>query len=108
MGRRDLGQHLAPRRRRPRETVVPERAVSHDGYTVRLAPGQHRVLDGPLLQMIEHLIAGDPAARPGRLERFLEVVDVEITDTPGSDFAVAPEPLEGVERVAERIVAAPV
>ena len=30
---------------------------------VRLAPGQDRVLDGPLLQVIEHLVAG--AAAPG-------------------------------------------
>ena len=49
------------RRRAPRKIVVAERAVGDDGDAVPLAPRDHGVLDRALLQMVEHLVAGDLA-----------------------------------------------
>ena len=49
------------RRWRRRKIVVAERRIGDDGDAVPLAPRDHRVLDRALLQMIEHLVAGDLA-----------------------------------------------
>src|SRR5690606_35224212 len=57
----DLLQDPPAGRRRAREVAVPERAVGNDRHGVLLAPGDDRVFYGALLQMVEHLVAGDPA-----------------------------------------------
>ena len=62
----DLGEHPAARRPRTDEAVMPERAVGDDGDAVRLAPRHDGVLDGALLQMVEHLVAGDAAVAGDR------------------------------------------
>ena len=69
---------LAARRRK---IIVAERRIGDHRYAVLLAPRQHRVFDGTLLQMIKHLIAGD-AALARDLKHLVEIVDVEIADTP--------------------------
>ncbi len=46
---------------RRRKIVVTERRIGHDGDAMLFAPRDHRVLDGALLQMVEHLVAGDLA-----------------------------------------------
>ena len=45
----------------PGKSPVAERAVGDHGDAVRLAPGEHRVLDGALLQVVEDLVAGEAA-----------------------------------------------
>src|SRR5580704_10973841 len=61
--------------------IVTERRIGHYRNAVLGAPRNHRVLDGTLLQMIEHLIAGD-LARAGNIKHFVEIVAVEIADAP--------------------------
>ena len=64
-----------------REIVVAERRIGHHRNTMRLAPRDHRVLDGALLQMIQHLIAGDFAGACD-VEHLLEIARVKIADAP--------------------------
>src|SRR4030065_1363603 len=85
------------RARRRREATRPEGAVARDGGRVDLAPGDDGVLDGALLQMIEHLIAGEPA-RPGGAEGFVELTGVGVADAPEADLAFLNPPLEGADR----------
>src|ERR1700751_3541471 len=69
---RDLTRRSAMRLGDPRQPVAAlalgrwkivgtERRIGDDGNAMLLAPWNHRMLDGPRLQMIEHLIAGDLA-----------------------------------------------
>ena len=76
---------LAARRRK---IIVAERRIGDDRDAVLLAPRNHRVLDRAFLQMIEHLVAGDPALARDR-EQFVEIVGIEIADAPGADFSGA-------------------
>src|SRR5207253_9993258 len=67
----DLLQEAPSGRARAGETPMPERAVGDHADAVPLAPGQHRVLDSALLQMVEDLIADETALagdRPGGFE----------------------------------------
>src|SRR5438046_1728197 len=57
----DLRQHPAPSRARMRKIAMPEWTVGHDGDVMGLAPGEHSVFDRALLEMVEDLVAGDPA-----------------------------------------------
>src|SRR5215813_9620041 len=50
--------------------------------TMPLAPGNHRVLDRALLEVIEHLIAGDPALACNR-QHLVEIISVEVGHAPG-------------------------
>ena len=68
-----------------RKIVVAERRVGDHRDAMLLAPRDHRVLDRALLQMIEHLIAGD-LALAGDGEHFVEIVGVEIADAPAIGF----------------------
>ena len=79
-------QHLAALAARGRKIIMAERRIGDDGDTVLLAPRDHRVLDRALLQMIEHLVAGDLALARD-IEQFVEIVSVEIADAPGADFS---------------------
>ena len=75
--------------RRPRDAVL-------------FAPGDNAVLDCAFPQVVEHLIAsGFAGARD--LAELIEIVHVEIADTPGQDLAVGTKPLEGGDGVAERM-----
>ena len=65
------------------------------------------MLDGALLQMIEHLIAGD-LALAGNIKHFIEIVAIEIADAPGADFAGADQFLERGNGFRQRIRSAPV
>jgi hypothetical protein len=58
---RDCRQYLPGRRMRIGEAAMAERAVGDGRHAVLLAPGQHRMLDRALLQIVEDLIARDPA-----------------------------------------------
>ena len=77
----DRLQHLARLAARRRKIIVTERRIGDDRDAVLLAPRDHRVLDGALLQMIEHLVAGD-LALAGDRQQFVEIVGVEIADAP--------------------------
>ena len=103
----DLLQHAAAGRGRAGKPAVAEGAVGDDGDVVLLAPGDDRMLDGALLEMIEHLVAGDLALADD-VERLVEIVGVEIADAPGQDLAGLLQLLEGGEGVLQRIAAAPV
>src|SRR4030066_1515723 len=94
----DLLEDPPARARRRREATRPEGAVARDGGRVDLAPGDDGVLDGALLQMIEHLIAGEPA-RPGDAEGLIELPGVEVADAPEADLAFLNQPLEGADRL---------
>jgi hypothetical protein len=62
------------------------------------------VLDRALLQVIQHLIA----RRHGTgVREFLKIAHVEVADSPGKDFAVALQLLEGADGFLERVAAAP-
>src|SRR5689334_13334513 len=41
------------------DVPLPKRAVADERHAVLLAPREHRVLDGALVQMIEHLVASE-------------------------------------------------
>ena len=69
-------QHRARLALRSRKIIVTERRIGHHRSAVLPAPRNHRVLDRALLQMIEHLVAGDlalarrpPASRRDRRHR---------------------------------------
>ena len=61
---------------------MAERAIGDDGDAVLFAPWDNAMLDRPLTQMVEHLIAGE-TARPGDLADLVEIVHIEIADAPG-------------------------
>src|SRR4030066_1838424 len=103
----DLLEDPPAHARRRREATRPEGAVARDGGRVDLAPGDDGVLDGALLQMIEHLIAGEPA-RPGDAEGLIELPGVEVADAPEADLALLNQPLEGADRLFEGMGSGPV
>ena len=80
--------------------MMPERRIRNHGHTVPLAPWDDRVLNRALLQMVEHLVAGDPAFSC-QCAYLLEIVDIEITDAPGTDFSGTDQFLES--RAAARL-----
>ena len=89
---------------RAREIAVAERAVGDHGDAVLLAPGEHGVLDGALLQVVEDLVAGDAALAgdlagplPGRARRSCS--------RPRRGSSPRPELLEGGERLLQRVLA---
>ena len=84
------------------EVAVTERAVGDDGDSVLFAPGEHGVLDGAFLEMVEDLVAGD-AALAGDLQGLLQVGLIEIAHAPGQDLPLAPKLLEGRDRLLQRI-----
>ena len=65
------------------------------------------MLDRPLFQVVEDLVAGD-AALAGNLPGLLQVGLVEVAHSPREDLPRLPEPLEGRERLLEGVRAAPV
>ena len=75
-----------------------ERAVGDNSNPVGFAPGEHSVLNGSLLEMIEHLIAREPAA-PCDRSYFLEVGHIEITHPPGQNLPVPAQLFEGRDRL---------
>ena len=68
--------------------AVTEGAVGRHRDAVLLAPRKYRMLNGALLQIIEHLIAGKRHVGVDR-SQILQVTHVEITDAPGPDLAAA-------------------
>src|SRR6478752_3110103 len=68
----DLPQDATAFGVRPREIPVAERAVGDHRDAVSLAPGDHRMLDGSLPEMVEDLVASE-AALPGDLAGLLQV-----------------------------------
>src|SRR5205823_616484 len=55
-GRGNLVKHLGRA-----ESLGADRTVRDDGDPLPFAPRQHRVLDRPLVEIVENLIAADPA-----------------------------------------------
>jgi hypothetical protein len=62
------------------------------------------VLDRSLRQIVEDLIA-DEGAGAGDVRSGVEIGHIEIADAAGADLALAPELLEGLDRVAVSIAA---
>src|SRR5690606_3128902 len=73
----------------------------------RLAAGNYGTLDGALLQVIQHLVAGY-AARPGDSQQLGHVVLIEVAHAPGEDFSRLPQRFETGDRLGQRLAAAPV
>ena len=96
----DRLQHLAALAARRRKIIMTERRIGDDGDAMSLAPRDHRMLDRALLQMIEHLIAGDLALARDR-EQFVEIVGIEIADAPGADLAGGDQLVERRDRFLE-------
>ncbi len=92
---------------RAREIPVAERAVGDHRDAVGLAPGDHRMLDGSLPEVVEDLVARE-AALPGDLAGLLQVGHVEIAHAPGKDLPGLPERLEGREGLLQRVRTPPV
>jgi len=87
--------------------VLAEGAIGHHRQTMTDAPGKDRMFDGPLFQVIKNLVAGDLFAGPSRdAVSLIEIVGVEVADTPGEDFALAfkvlkpPKPVESYPAIA--------
>ena len=53
-------QHSLAGRVRRRECSMTQWTVSHHGHFVFLTPGNDSMLNGPLLQVIKHLVTGQP------------------------------------------------
>ena len=87
---------------------MAERAVGDDRDAVLLAPGDHGVLDGALLEMVEDLVAGDAALRRRSRRASSRSGIIEIAHAPGEDLPFAPKLLEGRERLLQRVVTPPV
>lgn len=64
------------------------------------------MLDGALLEVIEHLIAGDFAGA-GDLFGFLQIRNIEIAHAPGENFPVLLELFESTDGLLERILPTP-
>ena len=101
----DLFQDLAAFASRGGKAIgLALRRISDDGDVMGFAPRYDLMLDRALVQMIEHLVAGDMGR--DRIGRF-EVCDVEIAQAPGPDLAVAAQGLEGGDRPFQRMRARP-
>ena len=85
---------------------VAERAIGDDRDAVLFAPWGHAMLDRALTQVIQHLVASR-LGRPRNPADLVEIVHVEIADAPRQNLAVCVEPLEGGDRVRERMRPAP-
>ena len=85
MARGDALQDFAALAAGIRKIVVAERRIGDHGDAVFGAPRDHRVFDRAPLQVIEHLVAGDPSLACD-FENFVEIVGIEIGNAPGTDF----------------------
>src|SRR5687767_14996040 len=98
----DLGEDSG-RQKLPRA----EGAVGYDRDAVLLTVRNDGVLDGPLLEVVEDLVA-DHLALSGDLERVREPLLVEVAHAPGADLARVPQLFERGERVRQRVRSFPV
>src|SRR5580692_1959084 len=71
------------------------------------APRKYGVFDRTLLQVIENLIARWMSGA-GNRGHFVQILDVEIADAPGANFALRGERLERGNGFLERHAPAPV
>jgi hypothetical protein len=81
-----LGEHSATGCVQSRKAPVAKRAISSYRDAMLLAPRDHVVFHSTLLQVVEHLIAGE-ATVAGDAPGLFEVGDVEIADAPGENFS---------------------
>src|SRR5439155_27100801 len=90
-----------------RDIALIDWAIRHRRDAARAQPGQQVELGAALAQRVVDLVGGATRATRYRTQ-FLHVVGVEISDAPMSDAALALQRLERVDRVGERVGAAPV
>src|ERR1700724_190384 len=102
----DLLQNASSRGMRAGKTSVTEWTVSNQGDAMLLAPRQHRVFNGTLFQMIEHLIACH-AAFTGDGRGLFKIWYVEVTHAPGKNFSFVLQPLESANSAFQRMFSAP-
>ncbi len=93
MRTRDVRKYATSGRMQIRKAAMSERAVRRDSDAVLLAPRQHSMLDGALLQIIEDLIAGQ-AAGPRYFPGLFEIRHSEIAYAIGKNLALAAKCLE--------------
>src|SRR5262245_61768983 len=72
-----------------------------------LASRNHRVLDGTLLEMIEHLVAGD-ATRACQPHGQFELFGVEIAQPEEANLSIGDELLKCAQRLRKRMRPRPV
>ena len=90
-----------------REFARAEGAVGHDRDAVLFTERDYGMLDGPLLQVIENLVAGDlPLA--GNLESFGKLLLIEVAQPPGADLAGGPQLFKRGDRIRQGMRAVPV
>ena len=89
------------------QRALAQRRVGHDHDLGLLALGQELPLDAARAQVIEHLVGGAVAAA-GHAGELGHVAGVEVADAPVADLAVLAEGLEGLDRLGQRVGAAPV
>ncbi len=64
--------------------VMAEGAISCHRQAVADTPGKHRMFNGPLLQVIKNLIAGNLfGRRSGDAVSLIEIIGVKVADPPG-------------------------
>jgi hypothetical protein len=83
---------------------VAEWAGGDHGDTVLLTPGNHRMVDRTLFQMVENLFADWPT-RSGDPPCLFKIAYVEVAHAPGEDLPLALELLEGRDGVHKRVFA---
>lgn len=103
----DLLKHAIAVGARSWKAPVSERAVGNDGDAVPLAPRDHGVLYGALLQVVKNLVAGQSVSA-GNFPCLFKIGHIEVADAPGENFPLALKLLESRERFVQRMLATPV
>jgi hypothetical protein len=86
---------------------MAERAIGHNDDVILFAPGKHRAFNRPLFEMVENLIAYDPA-RSGNAQSLFKIRHIKIADSPGKNFSFPAQVLEGCDCFFKRVRTPPV
>src|SRR5215813_4850397 len=88
------------------KSSMTERAVSSHRDIMLFTPGQHVVLDGSLLQVVQHLVTNNAALASNGPSLF-KIVHIEVAHAPGEDLSRASKLFESREGFLQRKLAAP-
>jgi len=85
----NIGQDPAALGFGARKIVMAEGAVSRYRHAVTDTPGKHRMFNSPFFEVIKNLVAGHLFASLSRdAVSLIEIISVEVADTPGKDFLI--------------------